>query len=89
MRTLSRSLACAVGVAAVFATLAPALAVRPGCQEMLAARYAGKSVEQVAETFGTTSARVQACERFEEQRQRLADRRSDFYWDRALRGLDQ
>jgi hypothetical protein len=89
MRMLSRTLACAMGAVAVLGAAAPVLARRPECQEILAARAAGQSVEQVAQAFGTTTAKVTACERFEQQRQRLANQRTNFYLDRAERGLDQ
>jgi|KBSSwiStaDraftv2_1062776.scaffolds.fasta_scaffold3015583_2 hypothetical protein len=89
MWKLSRTLACALATVSLVSAAAPVLARRPGCQEILAARSAGQSVEQVAKTFDTTSAKVTACERFEEQRQRLANQRSNFYFDRAERGLDE
>lgn len=56
---------------------APVLAKPPTCEELLAAKARGHSSEAVAEQFGTTRARVQACERIDAQRERLAEQRSD------------
>jgi hypothetical protein len=89
MRLLSRTLVCALAAGAVLSAAGPVRAIRPACEELLAARSAGKSAEEVAKAFGTTTAKVTACERFEEQRQRLANQRMNFYFDRAERGLDQ
>ncbi len=56
---------------------APALAKRPSCEDLLAARERGTSAEAVAEQFQTTRARVHACERIEAQYERLAAQRRD------------
>jgi hypothetical protein len=70
MRTVHRSLAV------VFATVlllvaTQARADRASCDVLLAARDTGQRDEQIAETYQTTHARIVACARISDHRQRL------------------
>lgn len=55
----------------------PALAERATCEDLLAARAGGASVEEVARAHATTRARVEACARIAEQHERLARQRDE------------
>ena len=71
--------------AVVLATVAPAAADRPTCEDLLSARELGQSAEQVAAAFGTTTVRVEACARVAEQHQRLDANRQHVEAARAQR----
>lgn len=71
----SRWLAGAVLAGGLWVTAAEARAERAGCETILAALAAGRSATQVAEAEHTTHARVSACQRIAEHRERLAGQR--------------
>ena len=71
--------------AVVLATVAPAAADRPTCEDLLSARELGQSAEQVAAAFRTTSVRVEACARVAEQHARLDANRQHIEAARAQR----
>jgi hypothetical protein len=73
----------------VLSLAAPALARRPSCAELVAARHAGQSPAAVAQAFGTTTVRVDACTQVETRHQRFAEARQRFAFRRAERGLEQ
>lgn len=71
-------LAVAVGSVSLWIlTTGPAEADRPTCDDLRSAREAGRSTEAVARDFGTTPARVNACERLAEQRTRHEEQRAE------------
>lgn len=84
MRTLLSSL---ILLAVIAAVAVPASARRLTCEQVRAAGASGRSAEEVATTFATTTVRVAACARIEEGRQRHAGARARFYQRRAERGL--
>jgi hypothetical protein len=65
----------------------PAAADRPTCDDLRSARQAGRSIEAVAQDFGTTPARVNACERLAEQRARHEEQRAETAALRAQRSV--
>lgn len=87
MRSVHLSLTCAIAFAAVVLGAGPAAALRPTCSELATLRQAGQSVEQILQTYGTTRARIEACERLDEQNERFAAERRDFHQERDQRGL--
>ena len=89
MHRLQGLLICAVALTAVASMAAPAAAVRPSCSELLAIRASGASNEHVVQAYGTTRARLAACDRLAEQGERLAARRAQFFRQRDQRGLDR
>lgn len=79
---------CAVALAAIVGWVGPAAAVRPSCGELLSIRAGGKSDEEIVQSYGTTHARLAACDRFAEQSERFAAERAQFFQQRNQRGLD-
>jgi hypothetical protein len=74
-----------VTAAVVLVLAGPAAADRPSCEDLLSARALGKSDEQIAATFRTTTVRVQACARVAEQHERLDANRDHVDTARAQR----
>jgi hypothetical protein len=66
----------------------PLQAVPPPCEEVRAALARGADPTAVAESFHTTRARINACAKLEESRDRLLDRRDRLHAERRERGLD-
>lgn len=87
MRYSERSLFGAIVFTVAAVTAGPALAVRPSCSEIETLRQAGQSVEQIMKGYGTTKARIEACERLNDQEKRFAAERQDFHQERDDRGL--
>ena len=87
MVTMQRSLLWALILAAVLSTAGPAAAIRLSCDELAAQRDAGRSDDEIVRTFGTTRARLAACERLAEQQKRFAEERQRFHFAREQRGL--
>jgi hypothetical protein len=86
MRTSARSIACAVALGALLAA-GRAGASHPTCDDLVAARAAGQSATAVAQAFGTTDARVEACMRIAEWQQQFAAKRARYAQTRVDRGL--
>jgi len=83
-----RRLTVAVGWVSLWVLAAgPAEADRPTCDDLRSAREAGRSIEAVAHDFGTTPARVNACERLAEQRARHQEQRAETAALRAQRSV--
>lgn len=80
------SIAAALALTGVVLTGGPALASRPTCDQLGAARSAGQSDEDIAKGFGTTRARVEACVRIEQQHQRLSAEHARYVARRTDRG---
>jgi len=81
-----RRLVVALGSVSLWVlTAGPAAADRPTCDDLRSARAAGLSIEAVAHDFGTTPARVTACERLAEQRARHEEQRAETAALRAQR----
>lgn len=74
MRSIRRG-SLLVVCATVVAVAGPAVAERPACGDLLSARQLGRSAEEVAREFRTTSVRIAACERVAEQHERLEAQR--------------
>jgi hypothetical protein len=74
-----------VFITALFLVAAQARADRATCDELLAARDSGQSDERIAETYQTTHARIVACERISDHRQRLQAARDEVDAQRAER----
>jgi hypothetical protein len=87
MHTVLWSTAAVLALTGVVLTSSPVLAKRPTCDQLLGARDAGQSDEDIAKGFGTTQARVEACARIEQQNERLSAARARFSARRAERGL--
>jgi len=87
MRPLHRSIACAAALVLAVATADHAEASRPTCDELLEALDNGRPQEDVAADYGTTQARLEACLRIAQQRERFAEQRNLFQQDRNDRGL--
>lgn len=77
----------AVALAAIGFVSEPVLARQSSCDEIVAARDAGRSDAEISQGFGTTRARVAACVRIEQQHARLSAARDRFYARRADHGL--
>jgi hypothetical protein len=88
MRIFRRLAVCAVALAAIVWSAGPAAAVRPSCDELLSIRAGGKSDEEILRTYGTTRARLAACDRLAEQSEHFAAQRTQFFQQRDDRGLD-
>lgn len=88
MRMFQRLVLCAVALAAIVWSAGQAAAVRPSCSELLSIRAGGKSDEEIVQTYGTTRARLAACDRLAEQSERFAAERTQFFQQRDERGLD-
>ena len=86
MRTAARSIACAVALGALLAA-GRAGASHPTCDDLVAARAAGQSATAVAQAFGTTGARVEACMRIAAWREQYAGQRARYDQNRTARGL--
>jgi hypothetical protein len=86
MQTVLRSGAAALALTAIV-LVRPVLARQSTCDEIVAARDAGRSDAEIAQGFGTTRARIAACARIEQQRERLSAVRDRFYARRADHGL--
>jgi hypothetical protein len=76
-----------VALTAILATAAPAVAIRLTCEELAAQRQAGRSDEEIVRTFGTTRARLTACDRLNEQEKRFDAEREHFHLVRQQHGL--
>jgi hypothetical protein len=63
-------------------------AAPPPCDAVREALARGSDPAAVAESLRTTRARVNACAKLEESRDRLADRRVRLHEERSERGLD-
>ena len=87
MVMLCRLMVATVVCAGVLAAAKPAAASHPTCDDLLAALDGGQSVAEVAQSFSTTRARVEACDRLARQLERLAERRNHFEQQRADRAL--
>ena len=74
-----------VAAAAVCLLAGPATADRPTCEDLLSAREVGRSDEEIAADFRTTTVRVEACARIAEQRQRLAQNKQHLEAARSQR----
>jgi hypothetical protein len=74
-------------LAALLSSAEPAAALRPSCSELLDLRNGGWSDDEIVQTYGTTRARLAACERLAEQSQRFAAQRAQFFQQRDDRGL--
>jgi hypothetical protein len=81
MSVLTRWLAPALIGAGIVVTAGQALADRPAC-DTLAAAATGRDSAQVAQDYGVTRARVDACANLVAQRDQHAARRAD---QKALR----
>jgi hypothetical protein len=88
MRMCQRLILCAVALAAIVCSVGPAAAIRPSCSELLSIRAGGKSDEEIVRTYGTTRARLAACDRLAAQSERFAAERTQFFQQRDERGLD-
>jgi hypothetical protein len=88
MRMSRRLVLCAVALAAIVWTAGPAAAVRPSCSELLSIRAGGKSDEEIIRTYGTTHARLAACDRLAAQDEHFAAERAQFLQQRDARGLE-
>jgi uncharacterized protein (DUF433 family) len=76
----------AVGLVAGSVTLAlEAGAERASCEELLAARASGRSDAEIQTDYQTTHARLSACERIADHRDRLQAQRDDVAAARAER----
>jgi hypothetical protein len=87
MRMMLRVVTGAAALAAVLASADPAAAIRPTCDDLVWLTQAGRSVERIAQDYGTTRARVAACVRLAEQNDRFAAQRERFALRRDARGL--
>jgi hypothetical protein len=87
MAMIQRALVCLIAFAAVLAAAGPAAAIRLTCDELAAQRSAGRSDEEIVRTYGTTHARLAACDRLAEQAERFAAGRQRFHLARQQRGL--
>jgi hypothetical protein len=87
MVMMQRMLACAIALAAIVSTAGQAAAIRLRCEELAAQRDAGRSDEEIVRTYGTTHARLAACDRLAEQAERFAAERQLFHLARQQRGL--
>jgi len=88
MANRCRLVACAAALLGLLWSALPAAATRATCEELLAALDSGKSAEEVAQLYGTTGARLEACAHLARQNERFAERRDWFQWQRYERGLD-
>jgi len=86
MRAYGRSIACAVGLSVLLGA-GRAAASHPMCDDLMAARAAGQSVQAVAQAYGTTGARVEACTRIANWRKHFAEQRAQYDLTRTQRGL--
>lgn len=77
-----------VVLAVLLGLAAPVRAERASCEDVLSARALGRSVEEVAETFRTTRARVATCERIAAHHAELAAKRQVTQDARAERGIE-
>jgi hypothetical protein len=87
MRMMQGVIMGVVTLVAVLALAGPAAAIRLSCDEVVALRQAGRTAEVIAQTYGTTRARVAACESLAQQNERFAARRDRFNLLRDERGL--
>jgi hypothetical protein len=67
--------------------VSPAAAIRLSCSELLDLRAGGWSDDEIVKTYGTTRARLNACERLSQQEERFEAERTRFFQVRAERGL--
>lgn len=88
MRPFRSLVISASALAAVASLAAPAAAIRPSCSELFAIRASGKTDAQIVQAYGTTRARLAACDRLAEQGERFAAQRARFVQQRDQRGLD-
>ncbi len=86
MRAYGRSIACAVVLSALLGA-GRAAASHPVCDDLVAARAAGQSAKAVAQAYGTTGARVEACTRIANWRTHFAEQRAQYDQTRTQRGL--
>jgi len=87
MVMMQRSLLGGLILAVVLSVAGPSAAIRLSCEELAAQRDAGRSDDEIIHTFGTTRARLAACERLAEQQKRFAEERESFHSAREQRGL--
>lgn len=73
---------------ALLLTAAQAVASPPSCDEISESMVRYGDPEQVAADLQTTRARVNACAKLGQTRDRLSERREDLHSDRRDRGLD-
>ena len=82
-----RFLLSALVLAGMLSVAAPAAAIRLSCEELAAQRAAGRTDEEIIQTFGTTKARLAACDRLADQSERFEKERQQFHQERADAGL--
>jgi hypothetical protein len=87
MRMMQHVVTGAVALAVLLASAGPAAAIRASCDDLVWLSQAGRSVERIAQDYGTTRARVAACVRLAQQNDRFAARREHFNLQRDARGL--
>ena len=87
MQTLLWPTAAALALAGIVLTGTPALAQRPTCDQLVQAQAAGQSNADVAKSFDTTQARVQACAEIAQQHARQNAERARYDARRTERGL--
>jgi len=73
---------------ALLLTAAEAVASPPSCDEISESMVRYDDPEQVAAELNTTRARVNACAKLGQTRERLSERREGLRSDRRDRGLD-
>jgi len=69
-------------------TAVQAVASPPSCDQVSESMVRHGDPEQVAADLQTTRARVNACSKFGQTRDRLSERREELHSDRRDRGLD-
>jgi len=87
MRTIQRVILGVAALGTVLTMAGPAAAIHLSCDEIVALRQGGRSAEVIAQTYGTTRARVAACENLAQQSERFAAKRERFNRQRDERGL--
>ncbi len=88
MRNIAWPWGLIAGVAAALIVSAgTAQARRPSCDDIAAARTAGKADDEIKTALGVTSARIEACDRIAADREETAARRERIRAARAARGI--